>query len=81
MNPSTFLAYTTAGSLVWACVLTSAGYLLKENFTTVGKYIDPTAKAIVALGVAHASTVSLSRKRGRLAFTMDLFRYAAPTCS
>ncbi|MBZ2210086.1 DedA family protein [Massilia soli] len=48
MNLSTFLAYTTAGSLVWASVLASAGYLLEKNYTTVGKYIDPTAETIVA---------------------------------
>lgn len=48
INLSTFLAYTTAGSLAWASVLTWAGYLLEKNYTTVGKYIDPTAKAIVA---------------------------------
>lgn len=48
MKLSIFLAYTTAGSLVWTGVLAWAGFLLEKNYTTVGKYIDPTSKAIVA---------------------------------
>lgn len=37
MKLSTFLAYTTAGSLVWTSVLTWAGYLLEKNYATVWK--------------------------------------------
>lgn len=44
-----FLAYTTAGSLAWNCVLTSAGYLLEKNYAKVTGYVDPVAKTVVAL--------------------------------
>ena len=49
MDLLTFVAYTTAGSLLWTSILTGAGYLLQQNYMAVGKYVDPLAKAIGAV--------------------------------
>lgn len=45
----TFVAYTTAGSLLWSGALAAAGYLLQRNYGLVAGYVDPAAKAVVAL--------------------------------
>lgn len=45
----TFLAFTTAGSLVWSGVLAGAGYLLEKNYSAVAGYVDIAAKTIVAV--------------------------------
>ncbi len=47
-----FLAYSTAGSLVWVCALTGAGYLLEDKYEQVATYLDPVAKTMVGLLVA-----------------------------
>ncbi len=38
-----FLAYTAAGTGVWAALLAYVGYFLGSNFTEVGEYLDPVS--------------------------------------
>lgn len=45
----TFLAYTTAGSLIWSGALVGAGFLLEKNYSAVARYVDPAAKTVVAV--------------------------------
>lgn len=52
MPMSAFLAYSTAGSLIWTALLTAAGYLLEAKYATVADYIDPVSKMVVGLVVA-----------------------------
>jgi membrane protein DedA with SNARE-associated domain len=48
-----FLIWTTAGSLIWTLLLTLAGLLLGESYSSVESWIDPVSKAIkVVLGIA-----------------------------
>ncbi len=49
MPLQTFLAYTTAGSLIWTGVLVGAGFLLEKNYSAVARYVDPAAKTVVAV--------------------------------
>ena len=44
-----FLAYSTAGSLLWTGVLTAAGYVLKAQYELVADYIDPVSKGVLIL--------------------------------
>jgi len=47
-----FLIWTTAGSLIWTLLLTLAGLLLGESYSSVEIWIDPVSKAIkVVLGI------------------------------
>ncbi|MGC6483898.1 MAG: DedA family protein [Synechococcus sp.] len=41
-----FLAWTTAGSLIWTLLLTLAGFLLGESYSSVEMWIDPVSKLI-----------------------------------
>ena len=45
-----FLAYSTAGSVVWVSLLTYAGYILGENYELVGTYLKPIS-ILVAIAV------------------------------
>lgn len=47
-----FLAYSTAGSLIWTGLLTAAGVLLKAQYAIVATYVDPVSKAVIGLIVA-----------------------------
>lgn len=49
MPMPTFLAYTTAGSLIWSGALVCAGFVLEKNYSEVGRYVDPAAKTVVAV--------------------------------
>jgi len=44
-----FLLYSTAGTVVWTGALTASGFLLKENYTIVGDYLDRASKSIIGL--------------------------------
>ena len=44
-----FLIWTTAGSLIWMILLTTAGYLLGESYTNVELWIEPFSKIIKVL--------------------------------
>ena len=47
MSLPRYLAYSAIGSLIWACLLAGAGYLLEAQYDTVARYLDPVSKAIV----------------------------------
>lgn len=47
-----FLAYSTAGSLIWTALLTAAGYLLEAKYAMVADYVDPVSKIVVGLVIA-----------------------------
>lgn len=49
MSVSSFLFFTTIGSLVWSTLLTAAGYALKNNFADIEKYLDPFVYVILAI--------------------------------
>jgi membrane protein DedA with SNARE-associated domain len=44
-----FLAFSTAGSLIWCSLLTGAGSVLEDNYQKVSTYLDPVSKGILAL--------------------------------
>ena len=44
-----FLAYSAIGTLVWTALLTAAGYVLKSEYQTVGRYVDGASKIIIGL--------------------------------
>ncbi len=50
MNIGIFLLYSTLGTVIWTCLLASAGYLLGNNYALVEKYLGPVSK-IVLLGL------------------------------
>jgi membrane protein DedA with SNARE-associated domain len=47
MSLPLFLALTALGSMVWAALLTGAGYILESHYDRVEHYIDPLSKIIV----------------------------------
>jgi membrane protein DedA with SNARE-associated domain len=47
-----FLAYSTAGSLIWTALLAVAGFILDAQYTVVANYIDPVSKIILVLFMA-----------------------------
>lgn len=49
MKLPSFLFFTTIGSAVWAAFLAGAGYVLKNNFTDIEKYLDPFVYIILAV--------------------------------
>jgi membrane protein DedA with SNARE-associated domain len=56
MPMAPFLAWTTAGSLIWTLLLTVAGLLLGESYTRVELWIEPVAKLVkVLLALAAVS--------------------------
>ncbi len=53
MNIPLFLAFTTAGSLIWNTALIYAGYVLGDNWSAVEGYTD-VLKKVVIIGVGLA---------------------------
>lgn len=47
-----FLAYSTAGSLIWTALLAAAGFVLQAQYTLVAEYLDPGSKIVVGLVLA-----------------------------
>src|SRR5688500_4336712 len=47
MNIIVFLICTAVGSAIWSGALAYAGYLLGQNYETVGKYLDPLSYVII----------------------------------
>ena len=47
-----FVAYTTAGSLVWNTILVGVGFWLGTNFETIDHWIAPMVTGIVVLALA-----------------------------
>jgi membrane protein DedA with SNARE-associated domain len=49
-----FLAYTAAGTGIWAALLAYLGYFLGSEYTQVGKYLDPVSWIVLgAIGVLY----------------------------
>lgn len=61
MNFATFTVYSTAGTLIWTIALTSAGFLLGENYALLEKYLAPISK-LVLLGLFGWAGYWLFRK-------------------
>lgn len=47
-----FLAYSTAGSLIWSSALALAGFVLQKQYLAVAHYLDPVSKGVIAFIVA-----------------------------
>jgi membrane protein DedA with SNARE-associated domain len=47
-----YLAYSTAGSLLWTGLLAAAGFILQAQYELVSKYVDPVSKTIVGIIIA-----------------------------
>ncbi|MBD1937266.1 DedA family protein [Microcoleus sp. FACHB-68] len=63
MHFGKFLLYTSAGSALWAALLTYAGYVLGQNYQLVEKFLGPVSKiVVVVLIVAFAIWVIRRRK-------------------
>lgn len=51
MKMSSFVIYSTIGTLIWVSLLTGAGYILGNNYALVEKYIAPLSKiALLSIG-------------------------------
>lgn len=48
MPLATYLALTSAGSLLWTSALAYAGYVLEAQYSKVADYVDPVSKLVVA---------------------------------
>lgn len=62
MKMSSFIIYSTIGTLIWISLLTYAGYLLGENYTLIEKYIAPISK-IALLSVGFLFVIWVIRKQ------------------
>jgi membrane protein DedA with SNARE-associated domain len=49
MSMVTFLACTTAGSLVWCAILAGAGYALGTGYKTIDRWLDPVSWVVVGV--------------------------------
>ena len=59
-----FILYSTLGTTIWVIFLTSAGYLLGDNYELVDKYLAPLSK-IVLLSLVIWFIIWIVRKRNR----------------
>ena len=57
-----FYLWTLVGSILWVCILTVAGYLLRDQYTKVESAIEPLSYVVVA-GVVGAYLWHLWRTR------------------
>jgi membrane protein DedA with SNARE-associated domain len=44
---ASFTIYSTIGTLIWTLALTTAGFLLGENYTSIERYIAPVSKVVL----------------------------------
>ena len=60
-----FLTWTAAGSFIWTFLLTYAGYVLGESYSSVEIWIDPVSKAVkfVLLAVLVAGVLWVALRR------------------
>ena len=63
MNLVLFIAYTTAGSLIWNSTLVSLGFLLGENFHLVEKYVSLLQYFVIAAVLAGIGYFVVRRLR------------------
>ncbi|MEE6258203.1 DedA family protein [Plantactinospora sonchi] len=61
MPVTTFLLYTTLGSLIWNTVFVMAGYLLGENWHAVESYVGTFQKVVIVLCVLAVGYFTVSR--------------------
>lgn len=65
MSLPRYLAYSAIGSLIWACLLAGAGYLLEAQYDTVARYVDPVSRAIVGfLTATYLYRLATYKKEG-----------------
>lgn len=62
MKMTPFIIYSTIGTLVWVSLLTTAGYILGENYTLIEKYIAPLSK-IALLSIGFLFVIWIIRKQ------------------
>lgn len=60
-----FLAYSAAGTALWTAFLAVAGYVLGQNYTRIGSFVEPVSNAvlILAVGVYVYRVSTFGRKR------------------
>jgi membrane protein DedA with SNARE-associated domain len=64
MPPLKFIAYTTAGTVLWTAALTVAGYFLGSRFPAIGKYLGGISTAVfVLMGVWYVWRVVAQLRR------------------
>jgi len=63
MELGRFLLYTIAGAAIWTTLLAWLGFLLGNNFTKVGKYLDPISWGVLAI-IAGWYVVRVARGKG-----------------
>jgi membrane protein DedA with SNARE-associated domain len=44
---TTFTIYSSIGTLIWTLALTTAGFLLGENYGSIEKYLAPISKLVL----------------------------------
>jgi membrane protein DedA with SNARE-associated domain len=47
MPVASFTLYSTAGTVIWTLALTTAGYLLGDNYAMIEKYLAPVSKLVL----------------------------------
>lgn len=52
MSMLPFLAFSTAGSLIWTALLAAAGFILEAQYLLVAEYLDPGSKIVVGMVIA-----------------------------
>lgn len=62
MNLVSFLAWTTLGTTIWTSLLTTAGYLLGQNYERVSQWLGPVS-TVITLGLLVAIIVWVVRRR------------------
>ncbi|WP_330203249.1 DedA family protein [Cyanobacterium sp. Dongsha4] len=62
MKINSFIIYSTVGTLIWISLLTSAGYILGENYTLIEKYIAPISK-IALLSIVFLFVIWVIKKQ------------------
>ncbi|WP_066343198.1 DedA family protein [Geminocystis sp. NIES-3708] len=62
MNMSSFIIYSTIGTLLWVSLLTGSGYVLGDNYELVEQYIAPVSK-IALLSIIFFFLIWIIRKQ------------------
>ena len=63
MQFARFFLYTSAGAAIWTTLLAYLGFLLGNNFTKVGEYLDPISWGMLAI-IAVGYSVRVVRGKG-----------------
>jgi len=65
MHVVPFLIYSTVGTVLWVGLLTTAGYILGNNYTLVEEYLAPVSKIVLASLVIGLVIIIIKRNRRR----------------